>query len=68
MNIFETIMYMMVYLPGEDKTIVSRVAKGVEELLLNNVYRDAIGNHRENINKIRTRFNMVSALGKEFMV
>lgn len=66
MNLFETILYIMLYLPEKDETIVREVEDKVSCLLKNEKFLDAIGNHRDNINKVRIRFNMAGAIGKEF--
>lgn len=66
MNLFETILYIMLYLPEKDETIVREVEHKVSCLLKNEKFLDAIGNHRDNINKVRIRFNMAGAIGKEF--
>lgn len=67
MNLFETILYIMLYLPEKDETIVREVEHKVSCLLKNEKFLDAIGNHRDNINKVRIRFNMADAIGKEFL-
>lgn len=68
MNLFETLIYIMTYLPEKDNKIADRVVQRVNMLLGNDIFLDAIGNHRDNINKVRSRFNMADAIGREFRI
>ena len=65
MNVFETVVYMMLYLPKENTDIKKDVMYVSEKLMKNSEYLDAIGNHRDNIHKIRKRFEIVKKTGKE---
>lgn len=68
MNLFETLVYIMTYLPEEDDRIINQVAAKINLLLENPIFLDAIGNHRDNINKVRWRFNLADEIGKEFRI
>ena len=62
MNVFEVIMYLMSRVKSEDEGIDRKLAEAVKELKDNVVFRKAIGNHRDNWQKVKARFDMADAI------
>lgn len=56
MNLFEMIMYIMYQIPEKNAEIKEFVFDVVEKIISNDDFRDSIDNHRDDINKITTRY------------
>lgn len=61
MNVFEVVMHIMKKLLNTNIDSI-RVKKAIEEMKQSTKFADAIGNHRDNINKIKTRYEMADAV------
>lgn len=62
MNVFEVIMYLMSKVRSEDKGINRKLAQAVKELKDDAEFREVIGNHRDNWQKVKARFDMADAI------
>lgn len=61
MNVFEIVMHIMrLTLQKDVDNIVLK--KSIEDLKKNADFADSIGNHRDNINKIKTRYKLADAI------
>lgn len=67
MNLFETVLYIMLYLPDADDEIIDKVTCKVTMMLQDERFLDTISNNRDSIVKIRTRFHMADAIGRSLM-
>lgn len=65
MNLFEMIMYIMYQIPYKDLEIKKIVFDKIEEIIGNEDFMDSIDNHRDDINKITTRYNFSKKAIKE---
>ena len=63
MNVFETVLYIMAFLPEnlEQKMVLSKIV----ELKQSSEYLDNIGNHRDSELKVKQRFTMADKIIKE---
>ena len=62
MNVFEIIMYLMSKVQLGNEEIHGKLAQAVNELKEDAEFRKAIGNHRDNWQKVKARFDMADAL------
>ena len=62
MNVFEVIMYMMSKVQSVNGNIGGKLYQAVNELKGNDEFREAIGNHRDNWQKVKARFDMADAI------
>ena len=61
-NIFETIMFGMTFLPDRDPAIRKYVREAVEDLKNSNTFRDSLNNHRDGEAKVAARYRMIKKL------
>lgn len=66
MNVFETIMYCLTYVPDYNLSIKQELSLEVNTLINSTVFRDNIGNHRDSESKLDNRLNMAEMIGRKF--
>lgn len=64
MNVFETLMYMMIWLPENNSTIRVNVQGEVAAIVNNEKFRDNIGNHRDSAVKLNWRLDLAEHVGR----
>lgn len=64
MNVFETIMYALIYVPENNINIKSQVYQSLKELVNDEKFRDNIGNHRDSNVKLMWRIKQAEVIGK----
>lgn len=66
MNIFETTMYLMTLLNfNDDKGIINQIYNKIYNVITDYVFLDAIGNSRDNKNKVNQRFEIIRSIAEE---
>ena len=65
MNVFETLMYFMRRVDIKNNEQIIKIEELVNKMKNNYKFRNAIGNHRDNINKIKLRFNIMNKMLEE---
>ncbi|BDG68159.1 hypothetical protein ENLAB_17230 [Enterococcus innesii] len=65
MNIFETLMFLMVRVDLKTPDNIIFLRERIAELLDDENYQDSIGSYRDNLPKIKKRFGMVNDILKE---
>lgn len=68
MNLFECLMHLMRNIPLGKHSIKSDIQLRVNHLLINDVFLESIRKHRDNLNNIVTRYNMVNNIIKELNI
>lgn len=66
MNVFETVMFVMQFLPLGKETIKNRVKDTVSEFLNDKTFRENIGNHRDSAGKLKWRLEQAERIGRSF--
>lgn len=66
MNVFETVMFVMQFLPLSKETIKNRVKDTVNEFLNDKTFRENIGNHRDSAGKLKWRLEQAERIGRSF--
>lgn len=66
MNVFETVMFIMQFLPLDKITIKNEVKGAVHKLLNNEKFRENIGNHRDSAQKLKWRLEQAELIGRTF--
>lgn len=62
MNVFEVVMYLMSKVGSEEEGIKGKLAQAVNALKEDAEFREMIGNHRDNWQKVKARFDMADAI------
>ena len=68
MNVFETVMSVMLYLPVEQEESKERVRDAVHKLIDANEFRENIGNHRDSALRLKWRLEQAERIGRSFEV
>lgn len=68
MNVFETIMYSLIYVPKDNEPIKADMKERMAELLSSAEFRENIGNHRDSAAKLKWRLNQAEKIGKDFKI
>ncbi|MDE6054710.1 MAG: hypothetical protein K2G55_13320, partial [Lachnospiraceae bacterium] len=64
MNVFETVMFMMMNIPMNSKQIKDKVQETYHRLVTSEEFRDNIGNHRDSAAKLEWRLNKSIQIGE----
>lgn len=62
MNVFETVMHIMKRANEENYTVNEKINLHVKKMKKNEEFLDAIGNHRDNYNKVKARFAIADSI------
>lgn len=68
MNVFETVMNVMLYLPGEKECPMEQVRDAVHKLTDTGEFRRNIGNHRDSAQRLKWRLNQSESIGRSFKI
>ena len=66
MNVFETVMFIMQFLPFEKETVKNRIKCEVKKLLDKKEFRENIGNHRDSAARLKWRLEQAEKVGRLF--
>lgn len=66
MNVFETVMWIMRYVPMNDPVIRGYVKETVENFINSDSFRSNIGNHRDHSVKLQWRLEQAENMGRKF--
>lgn len=66
MNVFETIMYALVYIPKKNPLIKDAVKEKMVTFFEMPKFRENIGNHRDSAAKLKWRLDQAEKIGKAF--
>lgn len=66
MNVFETVMFIMQFLPFEEETVKNRIRNEVKNLLNKKKFRENIGNHRDGAARLKWRLEQAEKVGRLF--
>lgn len=66
MNVFETVMFIMQFLPFEKETVKNRIRNEVKNLLDKKEFRENIGNHRDSAARLKWRLEQAEKVGRLF--
>lgn len=64
MNVFESVMFMMIPLPKNSEQLKSKVQEEYFHLINSPEFKDNIGNHRDSATKLHWRLNTAEKIGK----
>lgn len=64
MNIFETVMFVMQFLPARKETIRDQVKDSVDTLLNGDLFGENIGNHRDSAKRLNWRLEEAERIGR----
>ena len=64
MNVFETVMYMMQFLPSKKESMKAKVKDAVYKLLDDEEFRENIGNHRDSAQRLKWRLEQAESIGR----
>ena len=64
MNVFETVMYIMRYVPENNEQLRPRINQRISKFLGSDRFRDNIGNHRDSEEKIKWRLKKAETIGR----
>ena len=67
MNVFETVMFMMISLPKNSTSLKSKVQEEYFEFINSPKFRDNIGNHRDSATKLHWRLETAKKIGKKIV-
>lgn len=67
MNVFETIMYAMLWVNKDDESIKELVKKSLFDFVDSDEFRVNIGNHRDNSARLFWRLNKAEQMGRLFL-
>lgn len=65
MNIFETTMFLMSYIPFNDEKLKTKLHNLILNTITNEIYLDSIGNGRDSTRKVNIRFDLMKNIIKE---
>lgn len=68
MNVFETVMNVMLYLPAEKECSEEQVRRAVHKLIDADEFRRNIGNHRDSAQRLKWRLEQAESVGRSFQV
>lgn len=66
MNVFETVMFIMQFLPFEKESLKDQIKIKVQNLLGNGEFRKNIGNHRDSAARLKWRLEQAEQVGRLF--
>ncbi len=66
MNVFETVMFIMQFLPFEKESLKNQIKSKVQNLLGNKKFRENIGNHRDSAARLKWRLEQAEQVGRLF--
>jgi hypothetical protein len=66
MNLFETLMYSMVFIEGCNSKLRKNVHDALAEFISGNEFRENIGNHRDSAAKLQWRLDRAEEIGRMF--
>lgn len=66
MNVFETVMFIMQFLPFENESLKDQIKIKVQNLLGNEEFRENIGNHRDSAARLKWRLEQAEQVGRLF--
>lgn len=66
MNVFETVMNVMLYLPVEKECSVQQVRDAIHKLIDTEEFRKNIGNHRDSAQRLKWRLEKSENIGRSF--
>lgn len=64
MNVFETIMYAMQYIPANQENLRLKVEQGISQFVDSGEFRENIGNHRDSAEKLNWRLEKAEMIGR----
>lgn len=67
MNVFETVMYALVFVPDTAAGRHDEVNSMISGLINDEEFRDNIGNHRDSATKLKWRLNRAEEIGRYFI-
>lgn len=68
MNVFETVMNVMLFLPSKRNCSKKQVRDAVHKLIESNEFRENIGNHRDSAQRLKWRLKQAESIGRSFEV
>lgn len=68
MNVFETVMCVILFLPSEKECSREQVRNAVRKLIDADEFRENIGNHRDSSQRLKWRLEQAERLGRSFEV
>ena len=68
MNVFETVMNVMLYLPVEKECSREQVKEAVHKLIDASEFRENIGNHRDSAQRLKWRLEQAEMIGRSLKV
>lgn len=66
MNVFETVMFMMVYVPYHDPRIKFKVQKEYQDFINGGEFKESIGSHRDSAVKLNWRLKEAKKIGERY--
>lgn len=66
MNVFETVMNVMLFLPAAKECLKEQVREAVHKLIDNDEFRENIGNHRDSAQRLKWRLEQAEDTGRSF--
>lgn len=66
MNVFETVMYVMQFLPLEKESLKDQVRGAIHKLLEDDKFRENIGNRRDSAQRLKWRLEQAESIGRLF--
>lgn len=67
MNVFETIMYCLTFVPYKNPAIKESLQSDIDKLINSPDYRDNIGNHRDGDKKLLNRLVWAEQIGRKYI-
>lgn len=64
MNVFETIMYAMQYIPANQENLRLKVEQSISQFVDSGEFRENIGNHRDSAEKLNWRLEKAEMIGR----
>lgn len=64
MNVFETVMYALQYIPAGQRMLRPKVEQEISRLLNSEEFRENIGNHRDSAEKLNWRLKTAEKIGR----
>jgi hypothetical protein len=66
MNLFETIMYVLLFVPGCNENLKNKVQAEMLKLIQSEEFRENIGNHRDSATKLKWRIDRAEEIGRKY--
>lgn len=66
MNIFETVMYSLSFVPALDNKMKKEIRGDLFQLISSAEYRENIGNHRDSVSKLTWRLDRAEEIGRRY--